>query len=161
MSKHVKIDLKPTEQALMELEALYYAFDLLIVQNGFIGSNIVRKKGEKVLFWNWAIVHIGKHSIPAPIHTCSVDRSVLFDHLDREVEMANEECARVTAIFYLDMLCRFARDWGQVSPRLHPFFIVSLQPGVDWLRRLSSQEYLDIVHALKDGLTEAGRQVLD
>lgn len=114
----VTVNLKPSRAKLDKIEKLKTAIDTLIVQNGFRNENIMKPRGETILFWDWTIVTVGNHIIPAPIHTISKKRSVLYNWNDSPVELSNEECACVTALYYIEMLCMITNDWDKVSNML-------------------------------------------
>ena len=157
----VSVNLKPSKAKLDKLDGLKMAIDTLIVQNGFRNENIMKPRSETVLFWDWTIVTVGQYSIPAPIHTISKKRSALYNWNDSPVELSNEECACVTAIYYLEMLCMITNDWGAVKKMLPPIFWMLMQSGVDWMSALSPQDYRDIVFALKEKLSVDGHYVLN
>ena len=157
----VSVTLNPTEQALMSCEAIYNAFDTLITCDGFIGHNILKPMGQSTLFWDWAIVEVGQFKIPAPIHSSGPDCSILYDHMDRSVQLSNRECASVTAIYYLDMLWCMAAQWDRLGDRLPITARYSLDPGVDWVKSLLPDQFQEIMLALRSTLSEKGHRVLN
>ena len=157
----VSVNLKPSRAKLDKIDSLKMAIDTLIVQNGFRDENIMKPKSETVLFWDWTIVTVGTYTFPAPIHTISKKRSVLFNWNDSPVELSNEECAYVTAIYYLEMLCMITNDWDKVRDLLPPIFRMLMSGGIDWMSALSPQDYQDIVFALKEKLSPDGHYVLN
>ena len=161
MSLPVSVTLYPTEASLLACEAIYNAFDTLITCDGFVGDNIMKQRGQSTLFWDWAIVEVGSFKIPAPIHTSGADCSILYDHMDRSVQLSNRECASVTAIYYLDMLWCMAAQWDRLGDRLPITARYSLDPGVDWVKSLSPEHFRGIIFALKSTLSEKGHQVLN
>ncbi len=156
------VNLRPTEYQLTVQNAdLYYAIDLLVTQDGFIGQNIMKPRGEKVLFWDWAIISEIGYEIPAPVHSSSPGTSQLYRWNDEPVTVSNEEYAFITSIFYMDMLCRITRDWKDISKHIHPLFIGTIDKGAQWIKDLQPGEYQKIVFALKSQLSEKGHCVLD
>lgn len=154
------VNLKPSEDELMAVSDLYYTIDTLITMDGFTNENIMKKKGQTVLFWDWTIVTVGTKRIPAPIHTSSEGMSILFRWNDEPIELTNTECAYVTAHYYLDMLYRIERDWHQVSRRISPFAVTLINDGVKWMHRLPAVERQNIMYALKSQFTEKGHIIL-
>lgn len=156
-----RVNLNPTDEALMACETLYYTFDALITTDGLSGNNIMKPRGQTTLFWDWAIVKIGRYEIPSPIHTISETESELFDHMDRPVQLDNAECACVTAYFYLDMLFGLANQWHLITPKLPFLHVAALSPGIEWAQKLSSSDRSTIMSALRGGMSEKGHQVLN
>jgi hypothetical protein len=156
-----RVNLNPSEEALLACDVLYNTIDTLIVADGFTGNNIMKPRDQSTLFWDWAIVKIGRHSIPAPTHGISDTESVLFDHMDRPVQMDNAECACVTAYFYLDMLFRIAYNWEKIEHRLSFIHAAALSPGIEWAQNLSSADRSTIMTALRQKMSDKGHQVLN
>jgi hypothetical protein len=161
MVMNVTVEIDPSEKAIMDCDAIYNAFDTLITCDGFVGDNILKQKGQTILSWDWAIVEVGQFKIPAPIHSSSASCSILYDHMDRSVELSNPECASVTAIYYLDMLRRMAVEWDRLGDLLPITARCSIDPGVQWVKSLPSAQFQGIMFALKSTLSEKGHQFLN
>ncbi len=136
-------------------------FDMLIRFNGFNDEAIMRRKGDKNLAWNWAIVRAGPYVIPAPIKPITKDQCELYDFADQPHRVDYDECARVTAVYYLDMLVRFANNWKRISQQLPYFERAMIEPGVRWVSCLTNPEYFTMVAAIKANLSDTGLAVLD
>lgn len=158
---NVKVQFNPSAAELARIEGLQRAIDTLIVHNGFRNENIMKPRTETILFWDWTIVTAGKHKIPAPIHTISKTKSVLYNWNDQPVELSNKECAYVTALYYVEMLCMIRNDWDHLCDIMPPLFKISMYSGVDWVNSLSAQDYHDIIFSLKSLLSADGHHVLN
>jgi hypothetical protein len=158
---NVKVQFNPSDAELQRINGLYRAIDTLIVHNGFRNENIMKPQTEKLLFCDWTIVSIGKHRIPAPIHTVSKTKSILYNWDDQPIELTNKECAYVTALYYVEMLCMIRNDWDHLCSVMPPLFRISMCAGVEWVESLSPEDYRDIIYSLKMQLSSDGHYVLN
>lgn len=157
----VFVNLKPNAGELEALSSLWNAVDTMIVHNCFIDNNPMRINGDDILFWDWAIVTVNGFSIPAPIHTCSKNESVLYTFNGEEVILSNEECAYTTAIFYLEHLMCVTMQWDAVKQKLHSFLGMMIGQGIRELQGLTGDQYKAIIFALKSKLSSKGFRVLE
>lgn len=158
----VSVNLKPSEGQLMSYEDLYFAVDTMIINDCFIDNNLMKKEENKgILFWDWTLVSVGSFTFPAPIHTCSKTESVLYTYNGREVQMSNKECAITTAIFYLTYLYELANSWEQSIKYIHPLHLNLLSNGINKIKCLSNDKFINIKKSLLNQITDKGYSVLN
>lgn len=158
--QQVRINLRPAKDDLIN-NPLYYPIDLLIAQNGFANENIMKQRANAVLFWDWTIITVNNLQIPVPIHTSTKTTCTLYNWNDIPVNLSYNECACVTAIYYLDMLMRLADKWDSISKEFPPITKLNMETGISWMEQLSPQQYREIVYALKAQLSDKGHYVLN
>ena len=126
--------LKPTAELLRKVEDLQTAIDCLIVNDCFQENNPMRKETGACLFWNWAILRVGKIDIPVPYHTKSGNDSVLYDWKGDEVVLSNEQCVYATAKFYLSHLHNVVEYMK--TNNINPFISVAMSGGKTFITQL-------------------------
>lgn len=154
----VSVNISPSLKELESVQGLLNAVDLLIDKNCFIDNNPMRKNSRDPLFWDWAIVNVGRTQIPTPVHTYDDDQSLLYTHSGNSIILSNQECAYTTAIFYLDYLKRLTRDWDRLRKELPPIYVAMLSAGVSDLQKIPVDK---IMTTLRSQLTDKGHQVLN
>lgn len=157
----VSVNLKPSEKQIQQIEDLQTSVDAMILNDAFIGQNLMRKEENSCLFWDWAIVKVGNFTFPTPIHTMSETESLLYTFNGRDVVLSNEECAYTTAYFYIDVLQSFANEWSTVQHKLHSFHSVCLYPAIKLFSSMNAKNVADIKMALHSKLSDKGFSVLN
>lgn len=161
IAKGISIKYRPGEKALERIAPLWNAIDTMIVHNCFTDNNPMRVNSSDTLFWDWTIVTVNGFSVPTPIHTCSKTESSLYTFNNEEIILSNEECAYITAVFYLEHLMCMAKQWDSIKNKLHPFLGMMVGQGARELQSLQDGQYEAIIFLLKSKLSSKGFRILD
>lgn len=161
LTNEISINYKPSDSELSALSDYWNAVDFLIIHDCFSENNPMREEKGGILFWDWVILDLKGFKFPAPIHTCSRTESELYTVYGSAVVLSNEECACVTAYFYLEWLWGLKEGWDDLKNKLHSEIILSMSPAVSKLQRMDKNVYWAIRETLREQFTDKGYRVLD
>ena len=157
----LSINFNPTEKQLENLSDLYYAIDLLIVQDAFMGQNPMKHQGQGILFWDWAIVKVCGVEIPVPIHTYTEDTCVLYNWNDDEFIISKKECALATGVYYLNTLLDLSRDIDAVLDAIPMIFHHNLYNGLKAINNLGHEKVVRMIMKMQDNFEGPAWRILD